>query len=295
MNKSITLGFRSFKTITTLNDELLGTYWYPTYDPGQSTLFSRLFQIIACEQATPAFQKMPLILISHGSGGTQYDQLYLINALVQQGYCVASIQHSSQHQRSNLMELMSRAIELNEIYDYLKQTIPSEQINFDSIATIGFSAGGFASLLLHGIHPNFEYDDSFHPYLHLLKEIDFNKIALESIQASILLAPALLHLFSNDSLTQIQKPILLLTAQADEVIHNDISRFHLMPGLKEYVELAEAGHYVFNQSYPPIMKKIHPTICADKSIAREKQHPLIITKCISFLKNHFRVNAHESC
>ena len=162
----------------------------------------------------------------------------------------------------------------------------SKSILSDEIGLIGFSAGGFSSLILLGAVPDFESCQEFSPYLANIKELSFEELHDNRIKASCLYAPALSHLFKKESLEKIAVPVLMINAKDDEVLGGSVNQYRTsLPHIIEEIVLENCGHYIFNSDVSELMKKLAYEKYRDTDDVRKKSHLVIVDETLIFLNN----------
>lgn len=262
--------------------------WFPTKK--KEKLYSYLPYIsgFVSHDVHNLLGEFPLIVISSGYIGTMYDQSYLAESLARNGYVVMSVSHNANDKGVNLgcARAWYRGYEIKSAINYIYQSKFAKLIAND-LTLIGFSAGGFSSLLLAGAVPDFSLDNSFSPYVKYLKNLDFTDLKDERVDRLCLFAPALGQIFSAKSLMQILHPILLITSENDEIIY-DAPQYYAkyLPNIKINKVIRNAGHFVFNSVTSDLMKKLSPRNCIDIGIDREMVHPFVINETLSFLKSN---------
>ena len=103
-----------------------------------------------------AQKEWPLVLLSHGTGGTANGLAWLATRLAQSGYiCVGVDHHGNTGSEIYLPEgflcWWERAIDLSFIIDHVNQISPIEsRVNLNDISVVGFSLGGYTALSLVG-------------------------------------------------------------------------------------------------------------------------------------------------
>ena len=101
--------------------------------------------------------RLPLILLSHGTGGSRSDLYWLAETLVQDGYVVAAVTHHGNSIQSGDLTAQGfflfweRALEMTALLDHvLQDDIFGPRIDTSRIGAAGFSLGGNTMALLAG-------------------------------------------------------------------------------------------------------------------------------------------------
>ncbi|AXS38941.1 hypothetical protein [Breoghania sp. L-A4] len=137
--------------------------WYPTRDSAEQPTASSLTEAtpflpepiardagLADDQ--PAF---PVVLMSHGTGGTAAGLSWLAQRLAQQGHIVIGANHhgntaTEPYRAEGFLCWWERARDLTVLMDHHAAGPFSGRIDFDRIHVAGFSLGGYTALSLLG-------------------------------------------------------------------------------------------------------------------------------------------------
>lgn len=286
-SKKFFIGYENFKVEYKVNLDF--TVWYPSEEQGVEKKFLRIFSLTCKEKSPPAeYHKFPLVIISHGSGGTKYDQLYLVKYLVSIGFIVITIQHKTLFQRiSGLGNLLDRADAIHCSIDWCMEQLPFCQlINREKVYLVGFSAGGFSSLMVAGVRPDFMREKSFQAYSNDIKKINYSWFYNNKVKKIVLLAPALTHLFPCHELKKLALPVLLISASDDSVVGKSFEHCeNNLKNLVSYLELKDADHDCFNDAYPKFMTPSQSDIRERSHEQREQLHSVITKTIVEFLIN----------
>lgn len=141
---------------------LRGAVWTPCGTPDGEIKLGQ--SVIPGVQDCPvAGAQLPLIVLSHGYGGSFLGHHDTAEALANAGFVVAAINHSSDnyHIRSGpndrITALATRTTDIKRLIDYMLQQWPARTaLAADKIGFFGFSRGGYTGLVLAGARPDFE-------------------------------------------------------------------------------------------------------------------------------------------
>ena len=107
--------------------------------------------------------QVPLIVFSHGYGGSFLGHHDTAETLANAGFAVAAITHSGDNfqirggSQDSVVALATRTTDMRRLVDYLLQSWPSRaSLDGDRIGFFGFSRGGYTGLVLAGAQPDFE-------------------------------------------------------------------------------------------------------------------------------------------
>lgn len=141
---------------------LKASVWYPT----QGRTYRAPVGDNAVFIGAPAYMgapypagKLPLVLISHGSGGTIDSLSWLANGLTAQGFVVAGVNHpgstSGDSSPRRSVRHWERAQDVRALLDgLLAEPDLGPHIDTSRIAVLGFSLGGVTAMTLAGARPD---------------------------------------------------------------------------------------------------------------------------------------------
>src|SRR5206468_10482594 len=107
--------------------------------------------------AAPSGHGHPLVVISHGTGGSNLDHYDTARALAAQGFVVAALTHTgdTQGDRSRSLRITERPGQLSRVIDYMTHDWRGHDgADAGRIGAFGFSSGGFTVLGSIGGEPN---------------------------------------------------------------------------------------------------------------------------------------------
>lgn len=227
--------------------------------------------------------RYPLILISHGFGGTGEQNAWLGTVLARRGFVVATVDHPGNNGRDKMTLAGTslwwlRADDLRAVLAALAaDPAIAPHVDASRLGVAGFSIGGFTALDLAGAWPQPEryprhcqvaddgickpqkelpgFDPGHLPPEALALWRDHPPIAETSpkIRALFLLAPAMVPAFSPASLRAIRIPTVIVLGQADTVAtprYNGMALARLMPRAK-LVAIPRVNHYDFLDDCTP--------------------------------------------
>jgi predicted dienelactone hydrolase len=283
----------------------------------------------AIGHATPAEEKkLPLILMSHGTGGSALQMLWLAEKLVKNGYLVVGINHhgntaiepKTYAEGFVLWWERSRdvAVVLEQISNDKKW---SPYIDPTNIGMLGFSLGGYTTIAaIGGItdkarftkfcnsdkrdftcdsqveFPNIEEEfnkvkDSEIVKASLKRQHDSYKI--DQIKAAVVLSPAVVQSITDDSLKGITVPVSVIVGTQDTVAPAaaNAKRVASLVSGAEYAEIEGAGHYTFLAECTDLGKVYVKTLCTDPpKVDRAQVHDSVSGQVLSFFNRTFSYN-----
>lgn len=252
--------------------------------------------------------QFPLVLISHGSGGTNLGYRSIAFELARQGYVVAMPLHPQNNYKNNRAQgtnknWRNRPLHISATIDNLlaNQTLATH-INANKIAVVGHSAGGYTALALAGGVADTAYiitlckanPEIGEDFCGLVKE---NKIKPEAflnvqdkrVKAIVLLAPVGVLFKSKTSLSGVNVPTLMLSAEKDEELtepyHTNVIKNNF-PNKKLLLDctVKNAGHYSFITPFPDAIKQDVGLAGQDpKGFDRKKFHEALSVDVVAFI------------
>ena len=213
---------------------------------------------------TPAGADLPLVVMSHGSGGSFTGHLDTAAALAQAGFVVAALTHPGDNWRdqSRATRVEDRPAALEALIGYMLGAWPSHRIIDPArVGAFGFSAGGFTVLAAAGGRPNLARmarHCTDHPGFYDCMLLAAHPRESESgrwpemrdtrIKAIVVAAPALGFTFDRAGLQAVTIPVQLWRAGDDHILpapdYADAVRAAL-PRAPEFHDIAGAGHFDF--------------------------------------------------
>ena len=278
----------------------------PVEIPGLNVFELGIAERDAKMPASPA--RFPLIVISHGTGGSGLSMAWLGEALARQGYIAAAVNHpgnnaSEQYTVEGFSLWWERARDLSEVITgMLGDPEFGTHIDPDRIGAAGFSLGGYTMIEIAGGStdvPGFvHYCDttradgicSSPPEFPTLIE-DFRKLIRERpevvkhagdsyrdprVRAVFAMAPALGPAFPAAGLNKIAIPVKIVAGESDQNVPIASSAKYFaaqIPGAKLFIFPGNVAHYVFLDSCTDAGRRNLPALCVDgKGVDRDQVH-----------------------
>jgi predicted dienelactone hydrolase len=204
---------------------------YPSSAPEQPERFGPYVLPVAMNGPIEA-GAFPLVVISHGSGGSHLVYRNLGAHLSRRGFVVAMPEHPRNNRNNNdlantVENLINRPRHLRVVMDWaFSPGGLGGSLKPNTAAIIGHSMGGYTA-------PD------------------------DRVRALVLLAPATIWFMAEGALKDVRVPILMLTGEKDELTlsaHAEIVKRGLLEGAQlERRVIPNAGHYAFLSPFPEAM------------------------------------------
>jgi predicted dienelactone hydrolase len=304
---------------------LVGALWYPG-QPGTTEVdwdvaifhAGRNAQG-AAPAATPA--RLPLVLLSHGTGGAAAGLAWLGESLAAQGYLVAAVNHHGNTAAEDAPVLQGFAIwwdrprDLSVVLDRLLADREwGPRIDTQRIGVAGFSLGGYAALASVGARLSARQRDAHcatqaqSPLCRLPPEAkgtlaDLQKLAASDarfraalagmdgdyrdprIRAAFVMAPVFGPMLTRESLAAVNTPVHIVVGAADEQATPDDNARAIAKAIPraELDVISKAGHYVFLPQCNWRGMAFVSEICADPpGVKRQAVHAHVAAQAITF-------------
>lgn len=325
------VGFAAIQVHDPVNGgNMSGYVFYPSAIPKSVTSLGP-YELDATANAAAIAGAKPLVMISHGHGGSDLGHHDLATYLASHGFIVAAILHPKDNFRDSsgdghAVVMAGRPIQISATISYLLQS-PRWRPLIDPgrIGVAGFSNGGYTSLLLAGAVPRFT-DIIRHCRLHpgdrnvctplaqlqaqaarhgrtIQQSIDALQRSLHRwgntddprVKAAFVMAP-FSSVFDAPGLARIDRPVLLYYAQDDQVLLPRYNALHIAPLLKTLVAIKMvpgAGHYVFLSPCSRELAREEPDLCTDPpGVDRAAVHRQINAAALAFFRKTLDVTSH---
>jgi predicted dienelactone hydrolase len=284
--------------------------WYPTTAAAEPRPLE-LFQQTVAEDAAPSGHGLPLVVISHGTGGGLGGHYDIALALARAGYVVAALNHTGDNYRdqSRAVDLPNRPRQLKLLVDYMLDSWAGRAvIDPARIGAFGFSAGGFTVLAAAGGEPDLA---SFGPHcaVHpdyfdcgLIRRAPQAADALAKahphwthdprLKAVVVAAPAVGFAFGKAGLAEVKAPVQLWAAEFDHVLpvadYAAAVRANL-PVAPDFHLVANADHFDFLAPCSEALRQRAAEICASRpGFDREAFHVQFNQAVVAFFDTHLK-------
>jgi predicted dienelactone hydrolase len=260
--------------------------WYPTEAAVTPQPLQGFTQVVA-SGAPVSGRNLPLVVISHGTGGWYGEHDDTALALAHAGFVVAALSHTGDtyDDQSRAAKIWGRPEMLRRLVDYMLADWPEHgRIDARRVGVFGFSAGGFTALAAIGGAPDLSlvrphcltHENAFEcgvikrggaadPPGGLPARSFFTGDA--RIKAAVIVAPALGFAFGREGLKNVSVPVQLWRAEFDHILPNpDYAQAvrDALPQPPEYHVVANADHFDFLAPCSAQLQKFAPDICVER-------------------------------
>ena len=297
-----------------------GFVFYPSTRPGDGPTTFGPYRVEAASDAPKPNRMLPLVVLSHGQGGSNLAHHDLATYLAARGLIVATIEHPGDNFRDSSgvgrpQVLFGRPRQISALISaLLADSIWRDRIDANRIGAAGFSMGAYTSLLLVGGVPRWErladycmrrpQDRETCGVLERLGEAAGRKSVrdyLQTIQAEQLhwtlpdtrvaaafaMAPMSV-VFERDGAARINRPVLLYYAENDHVLPPKENALHLAALIAAPLTtriVRDAGHYVFLSPCSSTLAQERTEICVDQpGVNRVAAHEQINADALAFFR-----------
>ena len=258
------VGFQQVEVPDPGGKSLTAAVWYPTDGRPWPGLLGLNVQNVARDSRVVG-RDLPLVVISHGSGGGPSSHMDTALALAQAGFVVIAPMHTGDNYADQSSVggpkwLIDRARHIPATVDFMLKTWPShDQIGPGRIGIFGFSSGGFTGLTSIGGRPDLKRIAAHcmrSPELacRLWKPGSAPLPGPESfahdprIKAAVIAAPGFGFTLAPNGLSEVTAPVQLWSGEADVNVPYATNTALVREALRanvEYHSVPGAGHVAF--------------------------------------------------
>jgi predicted dienelactone hydrolase len=282
-----------------------GAMWYPCAEP-PGEVHVRKLTLPGVMDCPLLGENLPLIVVSHGKGGSSIGHHDTDKVLADAGFVVAAIDHpgdnfSDLSRVSDLATYVERPTDIKRLIDFMVGASPfAARIDREKIGFFGFSRGGYTGLVLIGANPDWasataacRHFASFACDQILRQEFPVEPLTHDPRIKAAVLADPLAPLFNADSLKAVTVPVQLWASErgGDGVFPHDVAAVDgNLPAKHEYRVVANAGHFAF---VPPCPPAAAPEFCTDApDFDRVAFHAQFNADVLTFFRTHLTAARH---
>jgi predicted dienelactone hydrolase len=281
---------------------LHGAIWYPCSGSPQQVSIDKI-TLSAVKDCTVSGDKLPLVVVSHGRGGSFAGHHDTAETLADAGFAVAAISHpgdtaTDMSHSDDLLALVERPTDIKRLIDFMLTTSSiASKLDPERTGFFGFSRGGYTGLVLIGADPDWAStialcrNSSSHMCEQILRQ-EFPPRPLEHdprIKAAVIADP-LAVMFTADGFSAVSVPVQLWASErgGDGVSPESVAAVNRnLPKEHEYHVALNAGHFAFLTPCQPALASRRPELCADApGFDRVAFHQQFDADVVTFFRTH---------
>jgi len=256
---------------------LRGAVWSPCAAPAGPIKLDLL--VIEGVRGCPiAGTRLPLVIVSHGSGGSLIGHHDTAAALADAGFVVAAISHPGDNfkdlsRQGRLSAFATRPVDMKRLLDYMLGAWSGRaSLDATQIGIFGHSRGGYTALVVVGATPNFLTRNDLCPPAStqgLCADIGrrgFSRPPVQDprVKAAVVVDP--LTFFDAEGLKGVAVPVQLWASQygGDGVTPQSVDALRRdLPAPPDWHVAENAAHFAFLAPCAAAMAEALPEICRD--------------------------------
>jgi predicted dienelactone hydrolase len=246
---------------------------------------------------------LPLIVISHGQGGSSLGHHDTATALANAGFVVVSLNHPGDSfdddgAAQDLQIFESRPHDVSRVISFMLANWPHRsQLDPTAIGVFGFSRGGYTALALAGAKPSVaaSAERFCNPWwsfvITLCRRLNADDAHVRPltdarVRAVVVVDP--LNLFEAAHMRKVRVPVQLWASEMGgdgvELAHVEAIRMAL-PQPPEYRVAKGAGHFAYLTPCSPAFTESEPKLCKDPAgFDRERWHQTMNASVVAFFR-----------
>lgn len=282
--------------------------WYPSKGTAAETDLGLQSQFVV-PNGRVAGRSLPLVVISHGTGGSLQDHYDTALALAHAGFVVAALQHPHDNRLDQRWAtyLYARPPAVRATIDYmLRDWRANGQINPQRIGLFGFSSGGLTALLTAGgvpdlgLIPRYCASHAAVFVCQLLKKHPSDPVVPppesdvvdKRVRSIVVAAPAIGFTFTRAGLSRVRIPVQLWQAGKDQILpapdYVEPVRDRL-PRRPEYHLVVGADHLDFLAPCSDALAQAVPAVCQETGhFDRTRFHRRFNAAVVAFFRRTLR-------
>lgn len=281
--------------------------WYPTRE-AESPFEAGPYTVVARRDAAPAEGRFPVVLLSHGSGGSPFAHRDLASHLARAGFIVVAPLHigdaagRTERRDAGLAPTDRPGQALQALQAVLKDPRLTDRADPARMGAIGYSAGGYTALVLADATPDFARWPAY------CRQSPGNAVLCSQVtdarypgsqagqwqppreprlRALVLIAPLAMP-FGPEGLATLRTPVQLHEATGDAIVPSASNGDTLMRAIIPVPQRRRVagGHHVFIDPCPPAAMARLGELCTDApGIDRAAIHAALREQVTSFLRS----------
>jgi predicted dienelactone hydrolase len=276
---ALSVGCRDISTFDPVQETPLRAWLlYPSGAAAETVRFGPYALELALN-GQPAAEQIPVVVFSHGNGGTPWSHRGLATHLVREGFAVAMLEHPGNNRHDNslsdaagrvkavLLQHRPRHVRLG--FDAaLADAELGPRLQRERFALVGESIGAYTALAVAGGHARTVPDDVDSARLRA-PDAELFKLSFpvptecdRRVSAAVLLVPAIGFFLADGALADVEIPLFVRTGEQDTLAPTAqvvrALRSLRDPARLSLAEVRGAGHFSLQTPYPPELSGIPP-------------------------------------
>jgi predicted dienelactone hydrolase len=279
---------------------LNGAVWYPcNQPPGNEKLGP--FVLSIAKDCPVIGEKLPLVVISHGRGGSFLDHNDTAEALAKAGFVVVAINHPGDNALDNTRTddfsvFVERPADIKRLIDFmLGSWTAAAKIDESDIGIFGFSRGGYTGLVAAGANPYFGKslplcDGVDTPLCAQVHKGELPELVHDPRIKKAVIADPVSIFFAKDSFSNMKTPVQLWRSElggggvTPESVADIIDE---MPTKPDVHFVPNSQHFSFMAPCSPEFMQSARAICVDgPDFDRVSFHRVFNAEVVAFFRKH---------
>jgi predicted dienelactone hydrolase len=279
---------------------MTGALWYPCGEP-PGTLRLGPYVLPVSKDCPLNGERRPLVVVSHGRGGTSLGHHDTAEALAEAGFIVAAINHpgDTASDKSRIAELsvyVSRPADIKRLVDYMLGASPAAPfVDSSRVGFFGFSRGGYTGLAVIGANADWanvtaRCGDSPMRVCQQVRDREFpGPVPHDRRIKAAVVADPLAIFFTAQAVAPIKVPVQIWASElgGDGVFLRDVAPLDTnLAAPHEFHVVPNAGHFAFFLCPPDLVQAV-PDLCTDRSgFDRAAFHKEFNAAAVKFLQDN---------
>lgn len=254
-----------------------GAMWSPCAEPAGEIKLEAI-TLPGVKDCAIVGGKLPLVVVSHGSGGSFVGHHDTAEILADAGFIVAAINHpgntaSDMSRAEDLSEIVERPVDVKRLIDFMLSASPAAaKIDPARIGLFGFSRGGYTGLAVIGADADWgsvtrRCEGATVHICDQVRSKDYPAHLTHDprVKAAVIANPLAIY-FTAASFASVKIPVQLWNTEhgGDGVEPEDVAAVDKsLPAPHEFHVVPNAGHFIFLAPCPADLTARRPELCTD--------------------------------
>lgn len=312
--KTFAAGYQTVRITDASNRPVALDIWFPAEGAVEAEHNYGISKGSVAAGATPAGDRLPLVLLSHGAMGAAVNYSWIAEALARHGYVVLGVSHFGESPAfgpstvnpMNVSHFGDRTRDFGAALAWLlSQPAYASHIDAQRIGLLGHSSGGTTVMMLAG--GKFLPADVFtycrsgtakgdkscmYPNSGTIDPKQTPEALGRPVRAVVGLDPALAQGFSAESLASVTAPVLVVGSEQNDFLPYDAhaGRFmQLLPKAERVTLNTGEGHFVYVDACNVPIQALGVPLCTDRpGVDRNAVHTQLSEKIVAFFDRTLR-------